>query len=281
MGPDLAGHKMAVTQFARAVRAPWGVMPSFTEKNITDPEIAQVAAYLSSLPKVSTPGPWRTPVPPNASHRQEIMIANGCGQCHGAVMGNPRRDAGGEGADFEWFKRYVYDHTETLADRPRVRMGNYSRMRIPEPFLQEIWQYVSVEAGFRVPVTARISAGTPGGKGVSYTLTVENAGFPGKGLTAENLTVALTLAPSTTVAETTGGSYQGVRHDAKDNTDAAVWQIARLAPGEKRTYTLTLSGSSAAAGIARGTAGWAKPPLGDGTTDQVAVAPPPRPAQTP
>jgi cytochrome c553 len=275
-GPDLAGHQLTPAQFLRAVRQPWGIMPRFTpEKNFTDQEIANLAAHLASLPKVTTPGTWRTPIPPNASPKQEILIANGCGQCHGAIMGNPRRDAGGEGADFEWFKSMVYTHT-TAMEQPKLRMGNYSRTRMPEVALRQIWEYMTVEAGLRVPVTGQISSGVRGDRGVTFTLTVTNDGVPGKGLTAENLTIGLSLAAETTVAATTGTGYQGTRRDAKG--EVAVWQLSRLAPGDKQTYSVTVAGNAAATGITGGNIGWAKPALGDGTTDQQPIAAP-RPAQ--
>src|SRR5690242_7851683 len=38
-GPDLAGRKLTPAQFIHAVRKPWGIMPAFTDKNITDPEL--------------------------------------------------------------------------------------------------------------------------------------------------------------------------------------------------------------------------------------------------
>ena len=278
LGPDLAGNQLTAAQFLRAVRTPWGIMPAFVpDKNVTDEQVGQVRAYLQSLPKVAEPSStWFTQVPPNATPRQTLMISYGCGQCHGPVMGNPRRTAGGEGADFEWFKKYVYTHTTapSMATRPHLRMGNYSRLRVPESFLQEIWQFMSVDQGLRVPVGAAFSAGVPAGNGITYTLTLQNTGIPNDGLTAENLTVTLPLPAGATVAATTGAGYQGVK------PDGAVFQVPRLGPGDKQTYTITLSGTGAGVGIAKGVVSWAAPKLGDGSADQVAVTVP-RPAQAP
>lgn len=282
-GPDLAGHTLTPAQFLHAVRKPWGVMPAFTpEKNFSDKEIGQIAAYLASLPKVSEPGPWRTPIPANASARQALQIAQGCGQCHGAVMATPRRDAGGDGADFEWFKGMVYNHTTAMCqgrtvpecDRDRLRMGNYSRSRVPDVVLREIWEFMAVETGLRVPVAGQISAGTSVDRGVTFTLKVSNEGIRGKGLTAENLNIALTLVPGTTVAATTGAGYQGVRRDATAGADTAVWQLPRLEPGDEHTYTITVSGTAAATGITGGNIVWARPAFGDGSADQLALAAP-------
>jgi len=258
-------------------------MPTFSpDKNFSDAEIGQIAAYLASLPKVAEPGLWRTPIPANASAKQALQIAQGCGQCHGTVMATPRRDAGGDGADFEWFKGMVYNHTTAMCqgrtvpecDRDRLRMGNYSRLRLPEAALREIWEFMSVETGLRVPVAGQISAGTSVDKGVTFTLKVGNEGMPGKGLTAENLNIALSLAPGTTVAGTTGAGYQGVRRDATTSADTAVWQLPRLAPGDEHTYTITVAGTAAARGITGGNIAWAKPALGDGSADQLPLAAP-------
>jgi len=210
-------------------------------------------------------------VPANATLRQALQMRTGCGSCHGALLATPRKFAGAEGGDFEWFKRYVYDHSDAMAGQPmvapRVRMGNYSRERLPEFYLRELWQYFSVETGLRAPVEAEIWPGTPGDKGVTYKAIIGNMGEKGKGLTAEDLTVMLPLPAGAKVIATTGTGYQGVRHDEKSNTDAAVWQLARLTADEQQTLTLTLTGSSAGSEIAKGTVGWKKPAFGDGTTD--------------
>src|SRR5438128_1636343 len=109
----LAGHKLTSAQFLRAVRQGPGMMPAFVpDKNLTDQQVAQVAAYLASLPKPAGPEPaWHTRVPPLATARQKLMIFSGCGPCHGPVMANPPRTAGGMTRDFEWFKQEVYEHT--------------------------------------------------------------------------------------------------------------------------------------------------------------------------
>jgi mono/diheme cytochrome c family protein len=262
-GPDLAGHRLTPAQFLRAVRKPWGVMPTYTpDKNFNDQEIGQIAAYLASLPKVAEPAPWRTPIPANASARQALQIAQGCGQCHGAELRTPRKFAGGEGADFEWFKNQLWTHTDAIAGHPmvspRIRMGNFSRDKFPEFYLRELWEYFAVEAGLRVPVEAEIWPGPVAG---SYKVIVGNMGHEGHGLAAEDITLMLPLPPGTTVVSTTGAGYQGVRRDEKTNADAATWKVPRLVAGQQLTYTLTLSGTGAGAEITKGNLVWAKPPL--------------------
>ena len=282
----LAGHQLSTAQFLRVVRQGAGkTMPAFVaDKNLNDQQIAQVAAYLASLPKPAEPGAmWRTPVPPLASPRQKLYVESGCGQCHAATFANPRRTAGGLGGDYEWFKTEVYQHTSAPdhANSRHLRMGNFSREQVPESTLQELWQFFSVEQGLRVPINAQISDGVLGENGVAYTITISNTGRPGKGLTAEYITVTLPLLrgrdpeEATTVVEaTTGGGYTGIHRDPITNTNAAEFEIPKLGPQEKRTFTITLSGIGANSGIPRGTVKWEKPKLGSGGTDLIAITTP-------
>lgn len=282
-GPDLAGRQLSLDQFKHAVRKPWGIMPMFVEQQLSDQNIANFHAYFTSLPKVGEPGPWRTPVPAGAPKGQQLMIATyGCGQCHGAVMQGPRADAGAIAADFEWFRKMTYEHTTIMPEHRKllgeapagVRMGNFSPTRVPEPELQEIWRYVRDDLKFRVPLLSRLTAGTSAG---TYNLVVQNEGLVGKGLTAEDITIKLALAPGTKVTNTTGAGYQGVRNDPQLKADVAVWQLPRLGPKQEQTYTITVGSGG---GIARGQVSWTKPAQGTGTPDQINVAMPPAPPQT-
>jgi len=282
----LAGHQLTTAQFLRVVRQGAGkTMPAFVaDKNLNDQQIAQVAAYLASLPKSAEPGSmWRTLVPPLATPRQKLYIESGCGQCHAAIFANPRRTAGGLGGDYEWFKTEVYQHTSAPdhANSRHLRMGNFSREQVPESTLQELWQFFSVEQGLRVPINAEISNGVIGENSVTYTITVSNTGRPGKGLTAEYITVTLPLLRGrdpeevTTVVEaTTGGGYTGIHRDPITNTNAAEFEIPKLGPQEKRTFTIMLSGMGANSGIPRGTVRWERPKLGSGGTDLIAITTP-------
>ena len=286
-GPALAGHRLSPTQFLKAVREGAGSMPAFVpDKNLTDQQVGQIAAYLASLPKVSPASTtWYTRVPPLATVRQKLMISSGCGQCHGPIMANPRRTAGGIGADFEWFKNEVWAHTTAPghANSRHLRMGNYSRRQMPESTLEEIWQFFAAEQGLRVPMGAQVREGVVGPKGTTYTVTIQNSGTPGKGLTAEYVTITLPLLVggdpeevTTLVTASTGDTYVGVHRDPITNSQAAQFEIPGLAPGEKRTYTLTLSGRGANVGIPRGTVTWELPRLNSGGTDQIAVSVPRR-----
>lgn len=288
-GPDLAGRKLTVAQFRQALRKPWGIMPTYLESQISDRDVVDLIAYFDGLPSASQPGPWRFDVPARAPRGQEALLATvGCGQCHGVTFNNPRATVGGINADFEWFKHMVYDHTTAMPDtwnllgeKPaaRVRMGNYSRSRLPESTLLEIWEFAR-DLGFRVPVAGQLGAGVASAAGITYTLNVENRGLPGKGLTAEDLTMTLVVPAGSTVVSTTGSGYQGVRRDEQAKASVAVWQVPRLAPKDRQTYSITLSRGGTAADNVRGSVSWTKPAVKTGPTDSVPVAAAPLPSAT-
>ena len=255
-GPDLAGRRLSVEQFRHAVREPWGIMPAYTARQLSDQDLANLVAYFDSLPRVATPAPWHTPVPEGAPPSQRLAIASfGCSQCHDLTLSEVRRSGG---------------NPESL-----MRIGNYSRARLPESRLQEIWQWLSVDVGLRVPVRGRLAAGVATDAGMTYTLDVENAGIVGKGLTAEDLTIALTLPSGSMVVNTSGAGYQGIRRDPQSGADLAVWTVARMAPKDRQTYAVTLSAPAAGAERLRGVVRWSRPALGAGDGDTANINPPP------
>ena len=150
-GPDLASRQLTLAQFRQAVRKPWGVMLAFTEGQLSDQEVANIYTYLKGLPAVAQPGPWRTPIREGSSYGERLAVTFGCAQCHGATLNGPRRDMGAINGDYEQLKRLVYEHTTEMPkvrrlmneEPDRTRMGNFSRDRLPEVLLQEIWKYMN------------------------------------------------------------------------------------------------------------------------------------------
>lgn len=272
-GPVLAGRKLPYERFRSYVRNPGGKMPGYVESQLTDQEIADLVAYFDSLPAVPKPGPWRFPLPEGAPRGQQLVVSTvGCGQCHGVTLETPRHGAAEVGGDWEWFKQMVYDHAATQprqwaqldrslpASTPvtaRVRMGNYSRARLPESTLMEIWTWMT-DLGHLVPLVGRIGAGTVDANGITYTLNVSNSGVRDKGLTAEDIRVALLVPPDAQVVSATGPGYQGVRRD-EDAGNVAVWQVPRMAATDRHTFTITLAGAIKAAEPPHGTIRWARP----------------------
>ena len=153
-GPDLAGRGLSPSEFRRAVRKPWGVMPAFTEEQLSDAEIEALTSWFAGMPKVSEPAPWRVPVVAEQPVGQQVYTASGCAQCHGATFDQPRAALGRHNADFAAFKELVYSHTTAMPKfeepRPgqRLRMGNFNSLRLSEPALKQIFDWAHDDLGF-------------------------------------------------------------------------------------------------------------------------------------
>ena len=263
-GPDLAGRKLTLAQFTHAVRQPWGIMPSFPQLN--DKQVADLAAYVGSLPGVAQPAPWRFPLPANAPRGQVLALSTiGCAMCHTPVLDTPRRGIAEANGDFEWFKHMVYDHTTAMPEHctavagegganpycRAIRMGDYSRTRLPENLLQEIYNW-AVDLGLEIPIEGRLSAPETAANGATYKLDVTN-----KGVEADSATIALVVPAGVKVVTATGTGYKGVRVDRKAKATVAEWQVPRLAPNDKQAYTITFSRAVTAAEDLRGSIHWA------------------------
>ncbi|PYU20292.1 MAG: hypothetical protein DMG30_21555 [Acidobacteria bacterium] len=270
-GPDLAGRGLTEAQIRHALREPYGLMPAYRETQVSDQTIANLQAFFATLPKAEQFGPWRWRSPPeDAPEGQRLQSAFGCGQCHEPELAIPRRWLGGVGkdADFVYFEKQIYQHTDKY---PGGRMGNFSKERLPEIVLREIYRFM-VDAGFRAPINASLLAGPRQGENTTYTLTVFNDGVAKRGLDAEEITIFIKIPQGTKFVSATGNGFRGAHplaqlglEPAIPNTpgrfdpsgklperekpdlsgDVAVWEVPRIAAAEKQTYTLTLSGPTA------------------------------------
>jgi uncharacterized repeat protein (TIGR01451 family) len=216
--------------------------------------------------------PARITAPPNAPLGQRYSINTaGCAQCHGAEHKDQRllfgsrvdhkfpegRDLNqqvratlgftGEDkdVDYEFFKACVYDHEKVI---PQARMGTYSRARLPEPIVREIYNFV-MSLGPLPRVDARLTPGVRSGDTVSYTVTVENEGTP-QGVKPEDVSVELVLAPDVTVVSARGEGYQGIHRDPRSDRDVAVWKVPTIAGKEEQTFTVVVTGPGANNAIA-------------------------------
>jgi mono/diheme cytochrome c family protein len=280
-GPDLAGRAITPAQFRQAVRKPWGIMPAFIDTQVSDADLANLSAYFVSLPANPAPGKWRFEAPAGAPRGQVVLINMGCGQCHGPELDGPRGNLGAVDADFDYFKNLVYNHTTALPQHERllgeeptahIRMGNFNPTRVWESQLHEIYDWARNDAGFRVRVQGKLSAGVPSAAGVTYTLNMANAGLPGKGLTAEDLTIGLVIPAGIDVVTATGDGYQGVHADEQAKGRVAEWKVPRLAPKDRQSYTITLSRAPTAADNLRGNIRWTKPAIKPEPFDQSNIA---------
>ena len=256
-GPDLAGRQLSFAQFKKAVQNPWSLMPRYPY--ITEQGLADLYAYLQSLPQVDAPGGYNVAsAPPGSPLGQALMIEYGCGQCHGPEIGHPRRDIGEKDRDidYEAFARLVYE----LAPQA---MGLFNPKKLSEPVLREIWDFME-DMGQRAFLWADMDAGMKSGDNTTYTLTLENRGRVNSGLTAGDITVSLRIPEGISVVNATGGSYEGMRENVETvttpgqlapfrglnpnpnvqraNVDFATWAVDSVAAGEEVTLSVTLSG---------------------------------------
>jgi len=286
-GPDLAGRGLNGAQVYRAVHQPWGIMPAFIDTQLNQQQAADLAAYFASQPKPAEPGKWRFETPVGAPAGQAVMISMGCGQCHTPQFQGPRGNLGAVNADYDYFAKLVYDHTNFLPQHrasvgivapngANMDMGNYSPARLPEASLRQIYAWARDEIGFRPLLQSRLSAGTAAANGVTYTLNVTNAGMPGRGVTAEGVSVQLVIPAGVNVVSATGAGYQGVHMDAKQGASVAEWRVPSLAPKVQESYTITLSKAATAGDNLKGAIRWAKPaPKAGPNLDVVNIAPAP------
>jgi cytochrome c553 len=259
-GPDLAGRKLTQAQFLHAVQKPWGIMPSFPQ--FSEKQIADLYAYMSSLPGVPEPAAWRFPLPANAPQGQVLALATvGCAMCHTPILDTPRRGISEANGDFEWFKHMVYDHTTAMPEHcaavgpgnpycRAVRMGDYSRTRLAEDHLRQIYDW-AVGLGLEIPIEGNISDAQPAGTGATYSLNVTN-----KGVEADSATIALVIPNGVKVVTTTGTGYKGVRMDKQAKANVAEWTVAKILPNDKQAYSITLSRATTAAEKLHGTIHW-------------------------
>ena len=272
-GPDIAGGRgLTWEQFKRPIRKPWGVMLNYTEGQLSDQQIADIYAFIQTKPKVAEPGEWHwRPAPVTAPLGQQLYIQAGCGQCH-----EPENKFGrmwlGEHAkevNFDYFAKQIYTHTDKY---PRGGMGNYSRLRLPESALREIYQWMVMDIGMRASIGGAMAIGEQAGGNTTYNLTLSNRGVKDVGLNAEGLTVFIKVPPGSKLVTGTGVGYKGAQPlatlglepglplaiHANDDTgtvlrpkqdlsgDVVVWKIPKLDAGDRQALSFTLTGAPSA-----------------------------------
>ncbi len=276
-GPDLAGRGLNGAQVYRAAHQPWGVMPAFVDTQVNQQQATDLAAFFATMQKRPEPAKWQVEVPANAPPGQAMMVNMGCGQCHSANFQGPRGNLGAVNADFDYFANLVYNHTTSTPQHraalgvnapngANLDMGNFSRTRLSEADLRVIYDWARNQIGFRPFLQARLGRGTPAANGVTYPLTVTNAGMAGKGISAQGISVQVQIPAGATVVAATGSGYQGV----KGNT--AMWMIPNLAPKEEQNYTITLS-KAAGQGDLKGNIHWSQPKPSAEDVVNIAAAP--------
>ena len=152
-GPDLAGGRgLTLDQFRRAIRRPWGVMPTLNEEQLSDQGVADVYAFVGTKPPVPQPGEWHWRRAPETAPVGQRLYMNtaGCGQCHEPENAYGRMWLGehAKEVDVDYFARQIYEHTDKY---PRGRMGTYRRERLPEAVLREIYEWMVIDVVWKFP----------------------------------------------------------------------------------------------------------------------------------
>lgn len=276
-GPDLAGGRgLTFEQFKRAVRQPWGVMPSYPK--IDDQGLAHLYAFLKSLPPSTgekVPN-WSVSNPPAGAPLGQVLgVQFGCGQCHGPEIGHPRRDIGekAKGFDFEHFKKIIYETAP-------LTMGQFNKDRLSEPVAREIYNYM-LSSGWRTFLWATSTIKAEGANQL-VTINLENKGEKDKGLAGEDIMVSVLVPAGFTAVSGTGGKYEGVTKGVeyttnpgvlspfrlmnpnpqvkKDKGDFAIFRIKKMEAGAKESVSLTLSGPGFP-NLTGSTITWGKPAI--------------------
>jgi len=82
VGPLIGPPPGTMAQFVVSVRQPTGQMPAYSDKQVSDQEIADLYAYLKTM---GSPAQAAVTLTGNAAHGKQIFTSYGCYQCHGYV----------------------------------------------------------------------------------------------------------------------------------------------------------------------------------------------------
>lgn len=288
-GPDLAGGRgLTLEQFKHPVRKPWGVMLAYTEQQLTDAAIADIYAFVKSKPPVAEPGHWHWPAAPaSAPYEQRVyMQIVGCSQCHEPENKFVRMWLGesAKKVNFEYFANLVYNHKEKY---PTGNMGSYSRDRLSESSLREIYKFLVEDLGLRASIGGAVTIDGQKDGNTAYKLTLTNRGGKGLGIDVEGITAFVRVPAGAKVVAGTGTGYKGtqtlvslglepglqlaphpdaqgqlIRPKQDLSGDVVVWKLPKLVAGDKIEVTFTLAGAPTAEQLTAmngSTVWWEKP----------------------
>ncbi len=293
-GPDLAGGRgLTFDLFKKLVRKPYGIMPAYTEQRLPDQMVADIWAFLIAKPAAKELGTWHwRQAPANAPLGQRLYMGTvGCGQCHEPENKFARMWLGeyAKQVDFVYFAKQIYNHEEKW---PTGVMPHYSRERLPEAVLREIYQWMVVDIGMRASIGGTLTAAPSSNGQTTYSLEVLNRGIRNVGLDAEGFTAFVRVPAGTKVVKGGGPGYKGTQplatlglepglrtaphsHDESGEVvrpkqdlsgDVVVWKFPKLAAGENTVLTFTLAGAPSAElvkGFGGSTVFWEKPGRND------------------
>lgn len=236
-GPDLAGRTLTVAQWTRQVRKPYGLMPAFATSAISDETIADVAAYMASLPTVPSPGTPRAVTSPGDPVGKQLVIDKGCAQCHRGAR-DLRAGIGENGltrADVISQIRTAF-FAAKFAGRG-AWMPTFAENQVGADDAAKIADYIFA-AGPRVRLDVSTKA-TQAGNVVTYAITVTSRSLAG-GMDAGQVFVAGSVPRGATflgATATPANSFFRGFEAAETPLQAAVWLTERIPPATTSTYS--------------------------------------------
>ena len=126
-------------------------------------------------------------------------------------------------------------------------MGTYSRARLPEPVVREIYNFATA-LGTRARLVNTLAPGVQSGDTVSYTLTVTNLGMK-HGVQPEDVSVELVLDQGVKVVRAMGNGYQGVQRHPLSGRDIAVWKVPTITVDEPQNLRWLSAGQGRTRGF--------------------------------
>jgi mono/diheme cytochrome c family protein len=81
--PRIGPTQLALRMFVKYVRQPSGSMRAFPQETVSDEQLADIFAFLSSLSPQSKPGTTADSLVGNAEKGKQLFTRDGCYECHG------------------------------------------------------------------------------------------------------------------------------------------------------------------------------------------------------
>lgn len=139
-GPQLGPNPIPFSAFVRNTRQPSGQMPSYASNVVSDSDLADLYAFLQTLPQASPASeaaPKSEAVPAgNAQNGKRIYTSYGCYQCHGysAQGGTAGPRLGPNPISFSAFVKYTR--------QPTGQMPPYTSKVVSDSELADIYAFL-------------------------------------------------------------------------------------------------------------------------------------------
>lgn len=148
-GP-LAGTERTVEEFIGQVRSPRRNMPAFSAEQISDEQLTDIYAYVTTLIKPADFTPMDAGLPADAPAGQQLLVAKRCVACHsttGPIKGFIDR---GELPTVEGVAMQVHS--------PRKNMPTFSTEQVSDEEIAQIVDFLVQEVSAQLPAAGAAAA---------------------------------------------------------------------------------------------------------------------------